>query len=112
MANININVEAFQCEPIQLGPVYRQAQSYKFTWDTLGDQYLAWGMNVTIKLYYMYENVPPYEEYTAQTIPFSTSGFEVNQLPGHDTMSFRLQMIVEGECTETVDIPSSSIITI
>lgn len=110
MGNININVDAFKCEPIRLGPVYRQGQTYNFYWDTLGDQYVQWGLNTTIKLYYMHEDILPYVEYTAQNIPFSASGFNVDQLPNHDLMSFRIEMIVDRECVEKVDIPSSIII--
>jgi hypothetical protein len=110
MANININVEPFQCTPIVLNSTYRDGQKYQFNWETLGQIYEDWGMDVNIKLFYLHEQTPPEIEYTSQTIPYNADFFIVDQLPSHDSMSFRLQLTVEGECVETVDIPYSSII--
>lgn len=113
MANIIFNIDAFVCESPIVGDTFRQGASYIFNWETKGDDYTALGLNVSIKLFYTPEIVLPEEEYTAVPIPFIANSFLVDQLPGFDQVSFRLEFSVDdgNTCYYSIDIPYSSIIT-
>ena len=112
MGNIIFNVAEFQCQSPVVGDTFRQQTSYIFNWTSQGDVYASLGLNVQIRLFYSPEIVLPEEEYTAQTIPFNANSFIVDQLPGFDQVSFRLEFLVDGgdTCYYSIDIPYSSII--
>jgi len=112
MGNIIMNVAEFVCEAPVIGNTYRQGATYTFNWTTKGNEYEALGLSVAIRLFYLGDLNPPEHEYTAVTIPFNANSFLVDQLPGYDQTSFRLEFIVDGgdTCYYSIDIPYSSII--
>lgn len=114
MANIIFNVAEFECVAPVLGQTYRQGASYIFNWETEGTLYESYGLNVTIKLFYLPEGAPPEIEYVAVPIPYIANSFLVDQLPGSDITSFRLEFSVDDGaiCYYSIDIPYSSIILI
>ena len=114
MGNIIMNVAEFVCESPVIGNTYRQGNIYTFNWTSKGNEYEALGLVVQMRLFYKPEIVLPEEEYTAVPIPFNANSFVVDQLPGYDQVSFRLEFIVDGgdTCFYSIDIPYSSIIII
>ena len=114
MANIIINVGEFICEPPTLGNVYRNTSTtgdYVFNWSSLGDVYVGYGLNVTIKLYFIPEETPPEQEFTSISIPFNANNFSIGVLP-YDKADFRLEFSIDNgvTCYHSINIPYSSII--
>jgi hypothetical protein len=112
MGNIIFNVAEFQCQSPVIGDTFRQGANYIFNWTSEWDNYIALGLNATVRLFYSGDG-QPYQEYTAVSIPGNANSFLVDQLIGYDTTSFKVVFDIDGgdTCSFNFDIPYSSIIT-
>lgn len=114
MGDIIMNIGEFECQSPIVGDTFRNMSTtgdYVFNWTSLGDLYISYGMNVSIKLFILPEGLPPEQEYTDQPIPFNATNFSIGIL-NYDIASFRLEFSIDNgtTCFYSIDIPYSSII--
>ena len=114
MADIIIDVEAFQCERPIMKEIYRNGGAYRFNWSSKWDDYIAMGINATIKIYYV-GDFQPEQLYQGTAIPFPGNAdmYPITDHPpiGFDQTDFRIVFEVEGSCKFEFLIPYSQVIT-
>lgn len=121
MADIIIDVEAFQCQEPIVKDTFRVGNGYLFNWSSIWDDYVAMGINATIDLWYSWDGGNQNVHYSGTSlplpgnadmylIPYTVDSGADGDLPGHDQMDFRLVFSVEPDgCTFTYNIPYSQI---
>lgn len=115
MANINIEIQRFECRSPNIGNTYRDLSNsgdYLFNYEWLGDLYNQYGMNAQVQIFYSGDGQPA-QEYTNTQIPNIANNFLIPSLP-YDTVDFQLRFSVDdgNVCEYYFDIPYSTIIII
>lgn len=112
MADIVINIDAFQCSPPNIGDTYRltTATGYLFNYDWLGDLYISYGLSATVQLFYSGDGAP-FTEYTSN-LPNTAIDYLVDLPINFDQVDFRIIFRVENGtvCEYIFNIPYSSLI--